>query len=140
MPHEGYADPITNDGPGFHSDIPVRELTERVTQTIEASDVSSAPPVAETTDGVTHETRPTPRPCLALGSALRRAQPPGRAPCLRWRPTPRSTPLETMAQNIGKSKKSRRQFYPNHPGLGGYTHRVRSRASAGKSKNPPGDF
>ena len=24
MPHEGYADPVTNDGPGFHSDIPVR--------------------------------------------------------------------------------------------------------------------
>ena len=31
MLHEGYADPITNDGPGFHSIIPVSELTERVT-------------------------------------------------------------------------------------------------------------
>ena len=60
MPHEGYADPITNDGPGFHSDIPVRELTERVTRAMEASDVSSAPPVAETEYGVMHETRPTP--------------------------------------------------------------------------------
>ena len=60
MPHEGYADPVTNDGSGFHLDIPIRELTEHVTRAIEASDVSSAPPVAETTDGVTHRTRPTP--------------------------------------------------------------------------------
>ena len=53
MPHEGYADPVTNNGPGFHSDMPVSELTERDTQAIEASDVSSTPPVAETVDGVT---------------------------------------------------------------------------------------
>ena len=40
MPHEGYVDPIMNDGPEFHSIIPVSELTERVTQAraIEASD------------------------------------------------------------------------------------------------------
>ena len=31
MPHEGYADPVTNDRPGFHSNAPVSELTERVT-------------------------------------------------------------------------------------------------------------
>ena len=60
MPHEGYADPVTNDGPGFHSNVPVSELTERVTQAIKASDVSLAPSIAETTDGVMHETRPTP--------------------------------------------------------------------------------
>ena len=60
MPHEGYADPITNDRPRFCSNAPVSELTESVTQAIEASDVSSAPPVVETTDGVMHETRPTP--------------------------------------------------------------------------------
>ena len=54
MPHEGYADPITNDRPGFHSNVPVSELTERVTRAFEASDVSSAPLVAETADGVTH--------------------------------------------------------------------------------------
>ena len=60
MPHEGYADPVMNDGPGFHSDIPDRELIERVTRAIEASDVSSAPSVVKTTDGVTHGTRPTP--------------------------------------------------------------------------------
>ena len=60
MPHEGYADPITNDGPRFHLNMPVSELTEHVTRAIEASDVSSAPPVVETTDGVTHKTQPTP--------------------------------------------------------------------------------
>ena len=32
MPHEGYADPVTNDGPRFHLIIPVSELTERVTR------------------------------------------------------------------------------------------------------------
>ena len=53
MPHEGYADPVMNDGPRFHSDMPVSELTERDTRAIEASDVSSTPPVAETADGVT---------------------------------------------------------------------------------------
>ena len=56
MPHEGYADLITNDGPKFHSNMPVSELTEHVTRAIEASDVSSTPPVVETTDGVTHQT------------------------------------------------------------------------------------
>ena len=60
MPHKGYADPIMNNGPRLHSIIPVRELTERVTRAIEASDVSSAPPIVETMDGVTHGTRPTP--------------------------------------------------------------------------------
>ena len=60
MPHEGYADPIINDRPGFHSNVLVSELTERNTQAIEPSVVSSALPIAETEDGVTHETRPTP--------------------------------------------------------------------------------
>ena len=48
MSHEGYADPVTNDGPRFHSIISVSELTERITRAraIEASDVSSAPPIA----------------------------------------------------------------------------------------------
>ena len=52
MLYEGYADPITNDGPRFHSNIPISELTGRITRAIEASDISSTPPVAETTDGV----------------------------------------------------------------------------------------
>ena len=46
MSHEGYADPVMNDEPRFHSNMPVSELTERVTRAIEASDVSSAPSVA----------------------------------------------------------------------------------------------
>ena len=28
MPHEGYVDPIMNDGPRFHSNMPISELTE----------------------------------------------------------------------------------------------------------------
>uniref|UniRef100_K3YY70 Uncharacterized protein n=1 Tax=Setaria italica TaxID=4555 RepID=K3YY70_SETIT len=60
MPHEGYANPVTNDGPGFHSDMPVRELIKRVTRAIEASNISLAPPVEETADRVMHETRPMP--------------------------------------------------------------------------------
>ena len=60
MSHEGYVDPVMNDGPRFNSNMPISELTERVTRAIEASDISSAPPIAETVDGVTHGTRPTP--------------------------------------------------------------------------------
>ena len=60
MPHEGYADPVTNDGPGFHSNMPVSKLTERVTRAIEASDVSSTPLVAETADRVTITKRSQP--------------------------------------------------------------------------------
>ena len=60
MPHEGYVDPITNDGPGFHSDIPVSKLAERHTQAIEASVISSTPLVVQTTDGATHKTWSTP--------------------------------------------------------------------------------
>ena len=41
MPHEGYANPIMNDGPGFHLNVPVSELIERVSRAIEASNVSS---------------------------------------------------------------------------------------------------
>ena len=59
MPHEGYANPVTNDRPRFHSDMPVSELTEHVSRAIEASDVSSAPPVVKTADGVMHKTEPT---------------------------------------------------------------------------------
>ena len=60
MPHEGFADPVTSDGTGFRSNMPVSELTEHDTQAIEASVVSSAPPIAETVDGVTHKTQLTP--------------------------------------------------------------------------------
>ena len=32
MSQEAYVDPVMNDGPRFHSIIPVSELTERVTR------------------------------------------------------------------------------------------------------------
>ena len=62
--------PIMNDGPRFHSDIPVSELTECVTRAIEASDVISTPPVAETSDGVmiTKTSRPLTEPPLRAGA------------------------------------------------------------------------
>ena len=60
MSQEGYADPVMNDGPRFHSIITVSELTERVTRAVEASDVSSAPPVTKIVDEITHETQLTP--------------------------------------------------------------------------------
>ena len=60
MLHEGYAKPIMNDGPVFHSDMPVSEIAEHDSRAIVASVISSTPPVAETTDGVTHKIRPTP--------------------------------------------------------------------------------
>ena len=47
MPHEGFADHVMNNGPKFHSNMPVSKLTKRITRAIEASDVSSTPPVAE---------------------------------------------------------------------------------------------
>ena len=52
--------PSVNDGPRFHSDMPVSEHTEHDTRAIEASVISSTPLVVKTMDGVTHETRPTP--------------------------------------------------------------------------------
>ena len=68
MPHEGYVDPITNDGPRFHSDMPVSELAERDTRAIKASVISSAPLIVETKDRVTHEAWPTPtKPHKARG-------------------------------------------------------------------------
>ena len=70
MPHEGYADPITNDGPGFHSNIPDSKLTECVTQAIKASDVSSTPLVAETVDRamISKMSRPSIGPLLRVGA------------------------------------------------------------------------
>ena len=60
MPHEGYSDPVTNDGPRFHSNMPISELIEHDTRAVEASVTNSAPPIVETEDGVTRETWPTP--------------------------------------------------------------------------------
>ena len=52
--------PSANDGSRFHTNIPVSELIERDTRAVEASVINSAPPVAETEDRVTRETRATP--------------------------------------------------------------------------------
>ena len=70
MPHEGYANPIMNDGPRFHLNMPISELTESVTQAIKASDVSSTPPVAKTTDEtpITKMSRPSTAPLLRAGA------------------------------------------------------------------------
>ena len=74
MPHEGYADPIMNDRHRFHSDIPASELIECDTRAIKASGVSSAPPVAETVEGVmiTKTSRPStgPLPCVGARGKL----------------------------------------------------------------------
>ena len=40
-----------NDGPEFHLNMPISELAEHDTRAIEASDLSSTPPFAETADG-----------------------------------------------------------------------------------------
>ena len=71
MPHEGYADPIMNNGPRFHLDMPIIKLTKCVARAIKASDVSSTPPIAETVDGVTCETQPTPIRPKGLGGSSR---------------------------------------------------------------------
>ena len=68
MLHEGYADPITNNRLGFHSNMPISELTGHITRAIEASDVSSTPPIAETTDRatITKMSRPSTGPLLCV--------------------------------------------------------------------------
>jgi len=66
--------PSANDGPGFHTNVPVSELIERDTRAVEASVVNSTPPVAKTEDGVTHETWPTPiRPQQGSGTQAARS-------------------------------------------------------------------
>ena len=70
MPHEGYTNPVMNDGPRFHSNMPDSELTEHITQAIKASDVSSTPLVAKTVDGatITKTSRPSMGPLLFAGA------------------------------------------------------------------------
>ena len=50
MPPKGLVDPVTSDGTGFRSNIPVSELIKHFTRAIEASDVASTPPIAITAD------------------------------------------------------------------------------------------
>ena len=52
--------PSVDDGPRFHSNMPVSELTKHDTRAIEASVISSDPLVVKTDDGVMHEIQPTP--------------------------------------------------------------------------------
>ena len=61
---------IMNDRPGFHSNMPDSELTGRVTRAIEASDVSSTPPIAKTVDRamITKMSRPSTEPPLRAGA------------------------------------------------------------------------
>ena len=70
MPHKGRTDPVTSDGPGFHSNMPISELTERVTKSIGANDVSSTPPVTKTIDGtmITKTSQPSTAPVLRTGA------------------------------------------------------------------------
>ena len=60
MPPEGFADPVTSDGTKFCSNIPISELIKRITRAIKASVINSAPPVAETEDGVARENTANP--------------------------------------------------------------------------------
>ena len=70
MPHESYADPVMNDGPRFHSDMPISELTKHETRAIKASVISSAPLIVKTEDELMHEIWPTPTdPNEAQGSS-----------------------------------------------------------------------
>ena len=70
MRHEGYANLVTNNGPRFHSDMPVSELTECITRAIEASDIHSTPLVAEIVDGatITKTSQPLTTPLLRAGA------------------------------------------------------------------------
>ena len=145
MPHEGYADPIMNDGPGFYSNMPVSELTEHVARAIKASNVSSSPLVAETVDGVTHGTRPTP----AKPNGAQRLRPPdinsGNQPTVQVADETNTGehPERRNTGVYGPQKECQDTQPPTDSPvgcrLGGYTHRVHSRAPAGKSKNPPDD-
>ena len=61
--------PSANDGPEFHTNMPVSEHIECDTRAIKASVVSSAPLVAKIEDRVMHETRANPyRDPLGLGA------------------------------------------------------------------------
>ena len=62
-----------DDRPRFHSNMPISELTERDTQAIEESAVSSAPLVVETEDGVMRENTVDPDQTLK-GSGARAAR------------------------------------------------------------------
>ena len=74
MPHEGYADPVMNDRPGFHSNVPISELTEHDTRAIEESDVSSTGPsdCENCGWGDDHKDKPTLNRTLSVGGVSRK--------------------------------------------------------------------
>ena len=62
MSQEGYADPVTNDGPGFHSITPISELTELVFEPERSGQAMKlSPSSCEELDGVAQKrlTAPT---------------------------------------------------------------------------------
>ena len=69
MPQEGYADPVMNDGPGFHSITPVSELTELVFEPERSGQVTKlSPSGCEELDGaVQNNSQPPRRPDRAQG-------------------------------------------------------------------------
>jgi hypothetical protein len=69
MPQEGYADPIANDGPGFHSITPVSELTELVFEPERSGQATKlSPSCCEEPDGVAqNNSQPARRPDRARG-------------------------------------------------------------------------
>ena len=99
MPREGFADPVTNDGIGFLSNMPISELTECVTRAIKASDINSTPPVVETTDGatITKMSRSSTEPLLCGGA---RGKLDLQGDRMRGRKTISSDPREGVRTNI----------------------------------------
>ena len=70
MSQEGYADPVMNDGPGFHSITPVSELTELVFEPERSEQATKlSPSGCEELDGVAQNNshRPPQRPDKARG-------------------------------------------------------------------------
>ena len=69
MQPKGFTDPVTSDGTGFHSNIPISELIKHVTRAIEASDIASTPLVVKTSDGatITKTNQPSTKPLQCVG-------------------------------------------------------------------------
>ena len=66
--------PSANDGPGFHTNVPVSELIEHDTLATKASVINSAPPVAKTEDGVMSKNMADPHQNLKGSGAQARSR------------------------------------------------------------------
>ena len=73
MSQEGYADPIMNDGLGFHSITPVSELIELVFEPERSGQAMKlSPSDCEELDGVTHKTHIDPHEAsIGLGGSTK---------------------------------------------------------------------